>query len=133
MARDLDIQKIEENSQELNSFLNKLTNQRYKIENKIVSISNGSDNIIKSKEYTQANLISDEFKKFNIIDTNIEYEIKEISKENPQLFVENYEADYLKISLPFSGQYNEGYEVFKKKAGYYARIHLHYIIIIFTK
>jgi hypothetical protein len=43
------------------------------------------------------------------------YEIKEISKENPQLFVENYETDCLEISLPFSGQYNEGYEVFKKR------------------
>ena len=60
-------------------------------------------------------LFSEELKKINIIDKSIEYEIKEISKENPQLFVENYETDYLEISLPFSGQYNEGYEVFKKR------------------
>ena len=112
LIRDLYIQKIEENSQELNSFLNKLTNQRDQVENKIVSISNGFDNIIKTNDIP---LFSEELKKINIIDKSIEYEIKEISKENPQLFVENYETDYLEISLPFSGQYIEGYEVFKKR------------------
>ena len=129
LIRDLYIQKIEENSQELNSFLNKLTNQRDKVENQIVSIS-GFNNIIKIND-SQGNVISEELKNINKIDTNIEFDIKEISKENPQLFVENYETDYLEISLPFSGQYNEGYEVFKKRLniiqGFHSNILLQYL------
>ena len=115
LVRDLYIQKIEENSQELNSYLNRLTNQREQVENRIASIPNGFNNIINSNDYAQGRIISEELKKVNKVDTNIEYEIKEKSKVNPKLFLDNYETDYLEICLPFSGQYNEGQEVFKKE------------------
>ena len=114
MIRDLYIGKIEENSNELNSFLKKLANQKDQVENKIVSVPNGFNNIISSNDYAQGHIVSEDLKKINKIESNIEFEIKEKSKVNPKLFLDNYETDYIEFPLPFSGQYNEGLEVFKK-------------------
>ena len=114
LIRDLYIGKIEENSNELNSFLKKLANQKDQVENKIVSVPNGFNNIISSNDYAQGHIVSEDLKKINKIESNIEFEIKEKSKVNPKLFLDNYETDYIEFPLPFSGQYNEGLEVFKK-------------------
>ena len=114
LLRDLYISKIEENSRELNSFLNKLTNQRDQVENKIVSVPNGFNNILSSNDYAQGHIVSEDLKKINRIDANIEFDIKEKSKVNPRLFLDNYETDYIEFPLPFSGQYNEGLEVYRK-------------------
>jgi hypothetical protein len=115
LVRDLYIGKIEENSQELNKFLKNLTNQKDQVENKIISVPNGFNNILNSNDYAQGHIVSEDLKKINNIDANIEFDIKEKSKVNPKLFYDNYETDYLEFPLPFSGQYNEGYEVFKKR------------------
>jgi hypothetical protein len=115
LVRDLYIGKIEENSQELNRFLKNLTNQKDQVENKIISVPNGFNNILNSNDYAQGHIVSEDLKKINNIDANIEFDIKEKSKVNPKLFYDNYETDYLEFPLPFSGQYNEGYEVFKKR------------------
>ena len=112
--RDLYIKEIEKNSQEINLFLNNLANLREQIENKIISIPNGFNNIINSNDYAQGHILSEDLKKINQIDPNIEYYIKEKSKVNPKLFLSNYESEYSEFSLPFNGQYYEGYEIFKK-------------------
>ena len=113
--RDIYIKEIEKNSQEIKLLLNNLTNLREQIENKIVSIPNGFNNIINSNDCVQGHILSEDLKKINQIDTNIEYYIKEKSKVNPKLFLSNYESDYLEFCLPFNGQYYEGYEFFKKR------------------
>jgi len=118
LIRDLYIKKIEKNSQEIKLFMNNLINLRDQIENKIVSIPNGFNNIINSNDYVQGHILSEDLKKINKIDTNIEYIIKEKSKVNPKLFLCNYESDYLEFSLPFSGQYYEGCEVFNKRLNF---------------
>ena len=129
--RDLYIKKIEKNSQEIKLFLNNLANLREQIENKIVSVPNGFNNIINSNDYAQGHIVSEDLKKINRIDPNIEYYIKEQSKVNPKLFLNNYESDYLQFSLPFSGQYYEGQEVFKKSLniipGFPSTIFLQYL------
>jgi hypothetical protein len=129
--RDLYIKKIEKNSQEIKLFLNNLTNLKEQIENKILSVPNGFNNIINSNDYAQGHIVSEDLKKINRIDPNIEYYIKEKSKVNPKLFLNNYESDYLQFSLPFSGQYYEGQEVFKKNLniipGFPSTIFLQYL------
>ena len=114
LIRDFYVSKIEENSRELNSFLKKLTNQKDQVENKIISVPNGFNNIISSNDYAQGHIVSEDLKKINKIDASIEFDIKEKSRVNPKLFLDNYETDYLEFPLPYSGQYIEGLEVFKK-------------------
>jgi hypothetical protein len=111
LIRDLYVSKIEENSRELKSFLKNLTNQKDQVENKIISVPNGFNNIINSNDYAQGHIVSEELKKINKIDSNIELDIKEKSRVNPKLFLDNYETDYLEFPLPYSGQYSEGLEV----------------------
>ena len=112
---DLYLQKIEENSKELQSFLNDLTIQRDQIENNLASIPNKFIDIIINDNVAQINKVSEDLKKINKIDKNIENGIKEKTKVNPNLFLYMYETDYLEFSLPFSGQYKEGHQVFNKK------------------
>ena len=95
--------------------MNDLTSQRDQIENLITSIQNGFINIINNNDYTLGNIISEELKKKNKIDKNIENGIKEKTKANPNIFLSIYETDYLEFSLPFSGQYKEGHQIFNKK------------------
>ena len=115
LIRDLYIKKIEENLNDLKLFMNNLKNLREQIENKIASIPNGFNNIINNNDYAQGHIVSEDLRKINNIDANIEYYLKQKIKISPKLFLDNYESDYIEFSLPFSGQYNEGIEVFKKR------------------
>jgi hypothetical protein len=95
--------------------LSKLETQRDSLEISINSIPNGFNNIVNNNDYGQGNVVSEELKKINKIDENIEDDIKEKFKINPRLFFENYETELLEIDIPFSGQYNEGLELINKE------------------
>ena len=118
LIRDLYLNKIDETSQDIKNILSDLQNKKEQIENKISSIPNGFNNIINSNDYAQGSVVSNELKKFNSINGNLENEIIEKSKISPKLFIENYETDYIEFDLPFSGQYSEGYEIVNKKLNF---------------
>ena len=115
LIKDLYINKIDESSSELKNMLSKLETQRDSLEISINSIPNGFNNIVNNNDYGQGNVVSEELKKINKIDENIEDDIKEKFKINPRLFFENYETELLEIDIPFSGQYNEGLELINKE------------------
>ena len=115
IIKDLYMKKIEETTQELKSMLNTLKNQKERIENSIDSIPNGFNNIVNSNDHVQGSVMSDELKKLNKLENNIEDDILEKSKAQPRLFFENYQSDLIEITIPFSGQYKEGHEIFNKK------------------
>ena len=111
LIKNLNLQKIDETSQELKKMLVQLKSQKDSVESSIMSIPNGFNNIVNNNDYVQGSFVSQELKKINKIDTSIEGEIKEKSKINPKLFVENYETELLEIEIPYGGQYNEGLEI----------------------
>ena len=113
--KDLYLKKIDENTGELNKMLVNLKTQKDSIENSINSIPNGFNNIVNSNDYVQGGIVSKELKKMNVIDDNLENEIKEKSKISPKLFVENYETELLEIEIPYAGQYIEGLDFFEHK------------------
>ena len=123
--------KIDETSKDLNKILNNLKNQKDSVENSISSIPNGFNNIVNSNDYVQGSVVSKELKKINKIDETLEDNIIEKSKINPKLFIENYETDYLKIKVPYGGQYNEGMELFNQPIniipGFPSRLVLKYL------
>ena len=112
--KNLYIKKLEESTQELETILKSLEHQKERIDNSIGAIPKGFNNIINSNDHAQGNIMSAELKKLNKLDKNIENDIKEKSKSNPRLFIENYETNIIEIKVPFSGQYNEGAEIFNK-------------------
>ena len=111
LIRDLYLKKIDEASEELNNILQKLKNQKDKVENSMLSIPNGFSNIVNNNDYYQASVVSTELKKINKTEDGLEEEIKEKSKISYRLFVENYETQIIEIKIPFGGQYNEGLEI----------------------
>ena len=115
LIKELYVKKIDETSQELKYMLTSLKSQKDNVENSIISIPNGFNNIVNNNDYAQGNIVSQELQKINKIDLSLEGEIKEKSKINPKLFVENYETDLLDIQIPYGGQYNEGLEIVNKK------------------
>ena len=112
--RKLYTKKLDETTQELQYILNSLTSQKERIDNSINSIPNGFNNIINSNDHVQGNIMSEELKRLNKINNNIEDDIKEKSKMHPKLFVENYESNLIEIKIPYGGQYNEGNEIFNQ-------------------
>ena len=112
--RKLYTKKLDETTQDLQYILNSLTSQKERIDNSISSIPNGFNNIINSNDHVQGNIMSEELKRLNKINNNIEDDIKEKSKMHPKLFVENYESNLIEIKIPYSGQYNEGNEIFNQ-------------------
>ena len=114
IIKNLYIKKLDESTQDLKNILIGLNNQKERIDNSIGRIPNGFNNIVNSNDYVQGNIMSEELKRLNNLDQNIENEIKEKSKSNPKLFIENYETDFFEIKIPYSGQYNEGSEIFNK-------------------
>ena len=112
--RKLYTKKLDETTQELQYILNSLTSQKERIDNSINSIPIGFNNIINSNDHVQGNIMSEELKRLNKINNNIEDDIKEKSKMHPKLFVENYESNLIEIKIPYGGQYNEGNEIFNQ-------------------
>ena len=96
------IQQIDEDSIKLKTILSGLESQRNSVQD---SISKPQE-LNQNKEY---------FAKLNKIDKNIGNNIQQISINNPQLFIENYETDYLEFNLPFSGQIFEDLEIINHK------------------
>lgn len=94
--------------------MKKLANQKDQVENKIVSVPNGFNNIISSNDYAQGHIVSEDLKKINKIESNIEFEIKEKSKVNPKLFLDNYETDYIEFPLPFQDSIMKVWKYLKK-------------------
>ena len=108
------MRKLDETTKDLQSILNSLKNQKERIENSIGSIPNGFNNIVNSNDHVQGNIMSEELKRLNKIDNNTEEDIKDKSKMHPKLFIENYESNFIEIKIPYSGQYNEGAEIFNQ-------------------
>ena len=114
LIKNLYIKKLDETTQGLQNISNNLKNQKERIDSSIGSIPNGFNNIVNSNDHAQGDIMSEELKKLNKIDNNLEEEIKEKSKLEPKLFIENYESNFIEIKIPFSGQYNEGAEIFNE-------------------
>ena len=111
--------KIDESFNDLDSLINELKAQKEKIETSIGSIPNGFNNIVKSNDHVQGGIISQELKKLNKIDSNLENKIKQMEEEIQQnIFVENYQSDIIQIPIPYGGQYNEGMEIFNKNINF---------------
>ena len=107
------LKKIDESYQDLDTLLNELKIQKEKIETSIGSIPNGFNNIVQSNDHVQGAIMSEELKKLNRIDPNLENNIKQMEEIQPKIFVDNYHSELLQIQIPYSGQYNEGLEIFK--------------------
>lgn len=114
IIKNLYLKHLDDTTQDLQVILNSLKNQKERIDNSIGSIPNGFNNIVNSNDHAQGEIMSQELKKLNKIDKNIENDIKDKSKMHPRLFVENYETNFIDINIPYSGQYNEGAEIFNK-------------------
>jgi len=113
IIKDSYMKKIDDNIQDLHGILMGLKAQKEKIENSIGSIPNGFNNIVNSNDYAQGSVMSEEIKKMNKIDDNIQRSI--IEKQNfPKLSVENYATDVIEFQIPHAGQYNEGLEILNK-------------------
>ena len=115
IIKDLYMKKLDETTQDLQSMLITLKSQKERIENSIGSIPNGFNNIVNSNDHVQGSVMSNELKKLNKLDNNIENDIIDKSKAQPRLFMENYQTDLIEIPIPYGGQYNEGIEIFNKK------------------
>ncbi len=118
LIKDEYLKKIDEDSVELKSILEKLKIQKNTIENSISSIPNGFNNIINSNDYVQGGVLSQELKKINQVDRGLKNKIQEKTKKTPMLYIENYESDYLEFQLPFGGKYQEEAEVINKKLNF---------------
>ena len=118
LIKDLYLKKLDEDTQELKNILTNLKTQKDLIENSINSIPNGFSNIVNSNDYVQGGVVSLELKKLNNIDNNLSLKIEEKSKINPLLFIENYETNYLELSLPYGGQYVEGEEIVNRELNF---------------
>ena len=114
VIKNLYMRKLDETTKDLQSILNSLKNQKERIENSIGSIPNGFNNIVNSNDHVQGNIMSEELKRLNKIDNNTEEDIKDKSKMHPKLFIENYDSNFIEIKIPYSGQYNEGAEIFNQ-------------------
>ena len=115
IIRDTYMKKLNETTQDLEHILSSLKSQKERIENSIGSIPNGFNNIVNSNDLVQGSVMSNELKKLNKLDNNIEYDIIDKSKAQPKLFMENYQSDLIEIPVPYGGQYNEGIEIFNSK------------------
>ena len=114
IIKNLYIKKLDETTQDLQYILNNLKNQRERVKDSIRSIPKGFNNIVNSNDHVQGNIMSEELKGLNKIDINTENDIKEKSKMYPKLFIENYESNFIDIKIPYSGQYNEGAEIYNQ-------------------
>ena len=112
------LKKIDEDSVELKSILEDLKKQKDIIDNSISSIPNGFNNIVNSNDYVQGGVLSQELKKINKFDPALKYKIQDKSKNNPLLFIDNYESDFLEFQLPFNGNYAEGKEIVNKNLNF---------------
>jgi flagellar biosynthesis chaperone FliJ len=111
LIKDSYLKKLDDSLQDLHNVLNELKTQKEKIENSIGSIPNGFNNIVTSNDHVQGGIISEELKKLNKFDQNLENNIKQMAKTQPRMIVENYQTDFLDIPIPFNCQYNEGLEL----------------------
>ena len=113
LIKDLYLAKINESTQELKQIVTNLKNQKELIDNSINAIPNGFNNIVNSNDYVQGEIITEELKKFNKIDENIENKISE--KVCSNIFINYYETDYIIINLPKNGNLVEGSTLLKKR------------------
>ena len=118
LIKDSYLKKLDDSLQDLYTVLNELKKQKEKIENSIGSIPNGFNNIVTSNDYVQGGIISEELKKLNKFDQNLENNIKLMAKSQPRIIVENYQSDFIEISIPYNCQYNEGLEIFNKNLNF---------------
>ena len=118
VIKDSYMKKLDDSLQDLYGILNDLKAQKEKIENSIGSIPNGFNNIVNSNDHVQGGIISEELKKLNKFDENLENKINQMAKSQPRIFVENYKSDLMEIQIPFSGQYNEGFEILNKNLNF---------------
>ena len=108
ILKDSYMKKLDESFQELDGVLNDLKTQKEKIENSIGSIPNGFNNIVNSNDHVQGGIITQELKKLNKYDPNLENSIKQLGKSDIKLNMENYHSQIVEIEIP--NQYNEGFE-----------------------
>ena len=108
------LNKINNNSKEINEILNSLKNQKDTIDRYIDSIPTAFSNAVHRQDYNQGDIFCQELKKVNKIDENIEQEIIKKSKINPKLIYETYYSDYIEFKIPNENQISEGLEIFNK-------------------
>ena len=114
IIKDSYLKKLDESFNDLDNILLNLKNQKEKIENSMGSIPNGFNNIVQSNDHVQGDIMFQELKKLNEVDPTLESNINQIAQFQPKIFVENYQSEYLEISIPHGGQYNEGLEIFNR-------------------
>ena len=114
IIKDNYMKKMDENIEDIQGIVMGLKSQKEKIENSIGSIPNGFNNIVNSNDYAQGNVMSEELKKMNKIDDNLERNLKEKQKFPPKLSVENFETETIEFPIKNAGQYIEGLEIFSK-------------------
>ena len=113
--KDSYMKKLDDSLQELDGVLNDLKTQKEKIENSFGSIPNGFNNIVNSNDHVQGGIITQELKKLNKYDQNLENSIKQLGKSDLKLYMENYHSQIIEIPIPYGGQYNEGLELYKQQ------------------
>lgn len=131
LIKKLYFEKIDETSNDLKAILNELKSQKNTIENCINSVPNGFNNIVNNNDHVQGYIVSQDLKKYNRLNKDLEDDIKEKSKISPKLFFENYETEIMEIDVPYGGQYNEGLEIANYKIniipGFPSRLILKYL------
>ena len=115
LIKSLYIKKINEVTNELEKILINISAQRDSVEASIASIPNGFKNIVDNNDYAQGNIVFQELQKYNLIEENLEENIKSKSEINPTLFIENYETDFIEFVIPYGFQYQENMEILNKK------------------
>ena len=118
IIKDSYMKKLDDSLRDLDGVLNDLKTRKEKIDNSIGSIPNGFNNIINSNDHVQGGLISQELKRLNNFDPRLENNIKQLAKNQPKLFVKNYQSDIIEISIPLNGAYNEGIEIFNQNLNF---------------
>ena len=118
IIKDSYMKKLDDSLRDLDGVLNDLKTRKEKIDNSIGSIPNGFNNIINSNDHVQGGLISQELKRLNNFDPSLENNIKQLAKNQPKLFVKNYQSDIIEISIPLNGAYNEGIEIFNQNLNF---------------
>ena len=101
--KDQYISQIKENSEKLENLLKDLESQKKSIQKSIASITTTDD-----LNFEKLKILNKDYK-------NHETTIQEISEINQNLFIENYQTDFLELILPFSGQYFDDYEIINHK------------------
>ena len=113
LIRDKYLEKMDENSNELNTIIVGLRTQKNSIDN-FLNSADGLNKSINNNENFKSSSLLENLKNNNRIDENVENDIKDKLKINPKLFVEYYETKIIEINIPYRGQYNEGLEIFNK-------------------